>query len=82
MSGRVCSPCGIGEHGFCRGNFDWYVGGYASPALTSRCGCTCCPAGVRGVCDRCGQPCGPATAAAHRTCHRPHIPYQPTAEET
>ncbi|MFD5026972.1 hypothetical protein [Streptomyces sp. NPDC058373] len=82
MSGRLCPPCGIQEHGFCQGNFDWYVGGYGWPALTSRCGCTCHPAEVRSLCYRCHQPCSPETAAEHRTCRRPHIPYQPVTEET
>lgn len=67
MSG-LCAPCRIQEHGFCTGNTDWYIGGYSVPAIRTRCGCTCCPQEVRGVCDRCGEPCTPATAADHRTC--------------
>ncbi|MEQ4195198.1 hypothetical protein [Streptomyces sp. YIM 103828] len=81
MTGRSCSPCGIGEHGFCTGNFNWYVGGYAMPVLTARCGCPRCTTEVRARCTRCNQQCTPATAADHRTCARPHVPAQPSAEE-
>ncbi|ESP97074.1 hypothetical protein ACQ5JZ_06845 [Streptomyces sp. ZG43] len=48
MSG-LCAPCRIGEHGFCAGNTDWYLGGYSVPAVRNRCACPCCPQEVRGV---------------------------------
>ncbi|PJT47533.1 hypothetical protein CWI85_27475 [Streptomyces albidoflavus] len=64
----LCAPCRVTEHGFCAGNTDWYIGGYSVPAVRNRCGCTCCSQEVRGVCDRCGEPCDPTTASQHRTC--------------
>ncbi|KUL59702.1 hypothetical protein AB0909_00950 [Streptomyces albidoflavus] len=68
MSDRLCAPCGIGEHGLCAGNYDVYIGGFGAPAVRGRCACPCCSQEVRGVCDRCGSPCSPETAADHRTC--------------
>lgn len=73
MSG-LCQPCGIQEHDFCTGNFDLYIGGRPWPAMRYRCICPCCPQEVRGVCDRCGGPCDPDTAAEHRTCRAPDTP--------
>ncbi|MFD9174632.1 hypothetical protein [Streptomyces diastaticus] len=73
MSG-LCAPCRIAEHGFCTGNYDLYVGGESLPALRGRCGCTCCPQEPRGICDRCGRACAPATASQHRACRPRHDP--------
>lgn len=80
MSG-LCQPCGIQEHDFCTGNFDLYIGGRPWPAMRYRCICPCCPQPVRGVCDRCGGPCAPDTAAEHRTCRAPDAPTLTTPTE-
>ncbi|WP_436735977.1 hypothetical protein [Streptomyces sp. BBFR102] len=82
MSG-LCAPCRVTEHGFCAGNYDVYIGGFGAPAVRGRCACPCpcCSQEVRGVCDRCGEPCTPATAAAHRACVLRLDPTRPTLME-
>lgn len=74
MNGSLRAPCRIDEHGFCTGDYGLYVGGEPVPTLRGRCGCTSCPQEPRGICDRFGCACSPATASQHRTCRPRHDP--------
>ncbi|MFF8568800.1 hypothetical protein ACF06N_28075 [Streptomyces albidoflavus] len=81
MTGYLCPGCRVEQHRACTGNVDWYVAGYGTPALRTRCACPCCPQEVREVCDRCGGPCAPQTAVEHRTCRPAARPARRTPTE-